>query len=441
VPDQATVQCISDAVVPAQIPVVTDVCGTTLTPGGPVTGGTMNPCGGTVTYTWTWTDCAALTYHWVFTYTVDDQTPPVLTCPGPQQRTLPSGMSHYTTAGVEFDPTGVSDNCGVVAISNNLNGLTTLAGYAFAPGITTVIWTAEDLCGNTTQCTLSVEVVSLTFSGCLDIRAFLQGPFDPATGMMHDSLRTKGFIPLSEPYSAAPFVPHFAHAGGGGGEIITDPASVLTVTGPNAIVDWVFIELRDQNNSSLVLHTRAALIKRNGEIVATDGTSLLCFSGMPVDQYYVAVRHRNHLGVMTATPVQIIPAGTVVDFRFGQQPEFDFGTSHPNGVDYTGLAQKDVKINTRALFAGNANADNKIKYQGVGSDRTTILTQLLNYPANVFYEYNYGFAFGYYSGDTNMDGQLKYMGSGNDAVIMLSNLLNYTTGSTQSYDFMIEQLP
>jgi hypothetical protein len=98
-------------------------------------------------------------------------------------------------------------------------------------------------------------------------------------------------------------------------------------------------------------------------------------------------------------------------------------------------------MGTRAMFAGNANPDNKVKYQGIGSDRNTILAQLLNYPVNVYYEYNYNFAFGYFSGDVNMDGQLKYQGPGNDSSLILSNLLNYTTGTSQSYDFMIEQLP
>jgi hypothetical protein len=258
---------------------------------------------------------------------------------------------------------------------------------------------------------------------------------------MHDSLRTKGFIPLTEPYSSAPFSTWFSHMGNGGGEVITDPASVLSTTGANAIVDWVFIELRSHMDSTVVVETRSALITRDGKIVDVDGMSSICFANMTYPAYYVAVRHRNHLGIMTASPIQLNPAGQLIDFRFGAQPEFDFGTTHPNGVNYTGLAQRQVTPTTRAMFAGNATPDHRLKYQGAGSDRNAILAQLLNYPANIFTEYNYGFAYGYFTGDTNMDGQLKYLGPGNDSNILLNNLINYTTGSTQSYDFLIEQLP
>ena len=440
--DQANVQCLSLATPPDTIPVVEDACGTLISPVGPVTGGDSLPCNGTVTYTYTWTDCAGLAYSWTFTYLVDNQTPPVISCVSTQQRTLPTGTPLYTVLGSEFDPVAASGHCGgAITLTNSLNGLPTLAGQQLPQGVTTITWTATDECGNTATCTFDVEITPLTYSGCLDIHVFLQGAFDPVNGLMHDSLRSKGFIPSAEPYSTPDYSAGFTHVGGGGGELIADPASVFSTTGPNAIVDWVFIELRSHLDSALVVETRSALITRSGQIVDVDGVSPLCFANMSHPAYYVAVRHRNHLGVMTANPIQLDTAGIAIDFRYGVQPEFDFGTTHPNGVNYTGLAQRQVTTTVRAMFAGNANSDHRLKYQGAGSDRNVILAQLLNFPANSFNEYNYGFAFGYFSGDTNMDGQLKYLGPGNDSNILLNNLINYTPGSTQAYDFLIEQLP
>jgi hypothetical protein len=49
--------------------VVVDNCGQTLTPTGPVVS-PLPGCGGTRTYTYTYTDCAGNTQNWVYTYTV-----------------------------------------------------------------------------------------------------------------------------------------------------------------------------------------------------------------------------------------------------------------------------------------------------------------------------------------------------------------------------------
>ncbi|QQS29582.1 MAG: HYR domain-containing protein [Sphingobacteriales bacterium] len=67
-----TVDCGSDAV-PPTLPTVTDNCGTALTPTGPAMSGTYAGCGGTIIYTYTYTDCELNTHDWLFTYTVVPQ--------------------------------------------------------------------------------------------------------------------------------------------------------------------------------------------------------------------------------------------------------------------------------------------------------------------------------------------------------------------------------
>ena len=54
---------------------------------------------------------------------------------------------------------------------------------------------------------------------------------------MQDSLRARGLLPLTEPYTAL----GFAQTGGGGGESIV--AGSFATTGADAIVDWVLVEL------------------------------------------------------------------------------------------------------------------------------------------------------------------------------------------------------
>jgi hypothetical protein len=133
-------------------------------------------------------------------------------------------------------------------------------------------------------------------SVALSAKVFLQGPYNQSTGLMNDQIRAGKLIPLKEPYSE---MTGFEFVNGGGGETTTQ--AVFDVVGANAIVDWVFLQLRDKNTQA-VSYTRAALVQRNGTVVDVDGISPVIFQNVPADSYYVTVRHRNHLGVMTGTP-------------------------------------------------------------------------------------------------------------------------------------------
>ncbi|MBK7382868.1 MAG: PQQ-dependent sugar dehydrogenase [Flavobacteriales bacterium] len=78
------------------------------------------------------------------------------------------------------------------------------------------------------------------------VRTILSGPYDVATGLMHDDLRIAGLVPLTEPHTALGFTQV-----GGGGETTT--LARLAQTGKNAVVDWVLVELRNKNNPAQIL--------------------------------------------------------------------------------------------------------------------------------------------------------------------------------------------
>jgi hypothetical protein len=242
----------------------------------------------------------------------------------------------------------------------------------------------------------------------LDLKVMLEGPFDANSGLMRDDLRTAGLLPLAQPYSGL-----FTHVGEGGTETI-QPA-VLAVTGNDAIVDWIFVELRDTSNPSLVLDTRAALLQRDGDVVDIDGISPLRVLA-PIGSYHVAVRHRNHLGAMTNTPVFLDRAVNSIDFRaastatWGSDARFQSGT-------------------TMLLWSGNTVVDNSVKYTGTQNDRDPILVNVGSTTPNNSVP-------GYHRDDTNMDGVVKYTGSGNDRDGILVNV-----GSTTPNNQRIEQLP
>ncbi len=90
-------------------------------------------------------------------------------------------------------------------------------------------------------------------------KIFLQGPYNSSASLMNDQLRSAGLIPLTEPYTGL----GFTQLGSGGGERTWQ--AVLDVTGNDAIVDWVFVELRDKVTPSVKVATRCALVQRDGD--------------------------------------------------------------------------------------------------------------------------------------------------------------------------------
>ncbi len=242
----------------------------------------------------------------------------------------------------------------------------------------------------------------------LRTKAILQGPYDTSTGLMHDSLRVAGLLPLTEPYTAV----GYSHVNGGG-ETTTN--GVLAVTGPNAIVDWVVVELRDASDASLVVATRSALLQRDGDIVGTDGTSAVQFS-VPVKDYHIAVRHRNHLGVMTAAPQRVSVATKTYDLTNGSVALFGTdATVAMNGLD--------------ALWTGNATGDDKVKYTGTANDRDPVLSRIGGtVPTNI--------VTGYFPEDLNLNGRVSYTGLQNDRDLILTNVGGSVPTQTRS-----EQLP
>ncbi len=244
-------------------------------------------------------------------------------------------------------------------------------------------------------------------------KLLLHGPYNSTTGLMDDGLRSGGHIPLGTPY--------------GGTETTT--AAVLATTGNNAIVDWVKIELRDPTTPGTILHTRSGLLQRDGDVVGPDGITPILLNGVTTGNYYIAIRHRNHLGTMTNAAVALGSSINTTDFS----TVTTFGTN----------AQREIATGVFGLWSGNGNGDNKSKYQGTGSDANTTLSQVLSYSGNSAFAYNYDLAFGYFSGDFNMDGKVKYQGTNNDLNVLLSNVLAYPGNSAfaYNYDLLLEQLP
>ncbi|HFA48393.1 MAG TPA: hypothetical protein ENJ95_05170 [Bacteroidetes bacterium] len=250
---------------------------------------------------------------------------------------------------------------------------------------------------------------------------------------MRDDLREKGYLPVLEPYTAivdslvqtqrdTPFV----HVGDGGGEYTG--TSILSVTGADAVIDWVFVELRSSTNLDSVITTRAALLQADGDVVDVDGVSDLSFTNAPAGPYYVVVRHRNHLGIMTAEAMDLSPIVSTVDFTDPATPTYgEYGQVEINGVNY--------------LWGGDFNANGRVVYQGPYNDINYLFADIVNDQVEQGQDEILAnwITLGYERSDINLDGQVIYQGPSNDRALMLFNTtLSHPLNTGNIANFVIE---
>ena len=261
----------------------------------------------------------------------------------------------------------------------------------------------------------------------VQVKALLQGPFDFSTLMMLDTLRSKGLIPTAQPYNNDSFLYKGTEA--------VKP-SLLTTTGTDAPVDWVLVELRNASTPANTVARKAALLQRDGDVMdAVTGDTSLSFDGVTQGNYYVAVRHRNHLGVMSAAALALSANATKVDFSKPSTPTW--GTNARLNLDTNGDAVDD----TAFLWSGNADMNSVIIASGPSNDTSSVLYNVWQAPGNTSGSINYILP-GYLTSDFNLDGNTVYSGRGNDINVLLANVLLHPGNVTLSSNYIIrQQLP
>ena len=276
-------------------------------------------------------------------------------------------------------------------------------------------------CGGSLQCwalsttgLVTINAPSVTIGDCgvnFFLKAFLDGAYTSGA-LMSDGLRVADLVPTTQPYTAL----GYSYTGSPAG--LTIAPSVLAITGANAIVDWVVVELRNATTPATVVYSKPALLQRDGDVVDTDGAAYLNFP-VAAGNYHVALRHRNHLGVMTGAPLALTadPGSTTIDLR--SQSFAAYGSN-----------ARVLKSAAYCLWAGDATGDGVLKYTGAGNDRDPILTAIGGSTPNAVLTNVYD------RRDTNLDGVIKYIGSANDRDIILTNVGSTTPNTTRT-----QQLP
>ncbi len=182
-------------------------------------------------------------------------------------------------------------------------------------------------------------------------KVFLEGSYQ-AGGSMSTTLRENNYIPTTSPYS--------------------DSRSVESV--PAGVVDWVLIELRSTPDG-VAVSSRSFFLKSNGLIVETDGmTADLVMPNVTTGNYYIVVRHRNHLAVISDETHSLSSSSATL---------YDFST----GMDkYGGGNAALLETGVYGMYSGDTNGSGIV----TNSDKDSIISNLNSA--------------GYYNADANVSG-------------------------------------
>lgn len=211
------------------------------------------------------------------------------------------------------------------------------------------------------------QTIQMPEFALVQINVFLQGPF--VSDNMQSSLNENDLIPLSQPFDDSPWN-------------YNGEESVSAIPSTN-IIDWVFVEFRDavnavSANGSTIIQQQAAFLMEDGKVVGLDGESLLQLESDINHNLFIVIRHRNHIAVMSADPVESLNNVYTYDFTNNPLGIFESDQSIANlGSGKWGMLASDAN--------GNGQIDNvdKVDYWAVQYSNT-----------------------GYLQGDFNLDSQV-----------------------------------
>lgn len=240
----------------------------------------------------------------------------------------------------------------------------------------------------------------------LDLDLFLAGPYNG--GVMTTGLNLNSLIPLTDPYSNG----------------------INATSIPSAsVVDWVEVELRNSATPGTVVASYSCFLNSDGSIVSINGNPGLKLTGVAKAQYYVAVQHRNHLGVRSASTIDFAGTGPFT---------FDFTTG--SGVFGTNPL-RNMGSGVYALWSGDTDGDGTIRFGASPSDLTPINQAVMGDPANLANSTLFVGSATYSGADADMDGLVRFGASPSDMTpINASVMQNPGNGSNSTLFTVSEQM-
>jgi hypothetical protein len=250
-------------------------------------------------------------------------------------QTASDGLSYHLRVGTT---SGANDI--VSSMAQNSDGwrkIAALGGQCY-----NLSWTLQNLAAGTYY--WSVQAVDNALEGSafaaesafeldyvrLQAKLFLQGPYDQNLDRMRDDLRTAGPVPLTSPYTR-------------------DSRTIAAI--PEQIVDWVLVQLRTTADGAAVV-SKSALLHRDGRIVADDGsTGHINIAAAPAS-YYIVIRHRNHLSVMSSASHSLSANSSTL---------YDFSSS--SGQTFGGRGAVELEDGVWGLWCGDLNQNGTVNSQ------------------------------------------------------------------------------
>lgn len=186
------------------------------------------------------------------------------------------------------------------------------------------------------QITVTITNDSAPFT-LVQAKVWLEGAY--TSGAMTTELVTGGVLPITQPFNQAPW------------NYLGTEALASINDLPASVVDWVLIEVRNASDNFIIEEQQAALLLSDGSIVEVDGTTGVKFYTLTsAESYYLSVKTRNHLAVLSSTS-SILPNAIPYDFT--------------NASMVMGGSDQLTELSSGnfALVAGDINSDGVISVQ------------------------------------------------------------------------------
>jgi uncharacterized protein (TIGR02145 family)/uncharacterized repeat protein (TIGR02543 family) len=145
VPYTSVVECVAAAVAPTTLPKVEDFCGKVLNDPTMVKEELITNCSGSVTYTYTYKDCANKTFEWQYVYQVVPTTPPTVNATGIENKKTVECLADATAPTTIPTATSKCDE----ALTGVLTSTTDVPNPIACEGTRTYTYTYTDCAGKT----------------------------------------------------------------------------------------------------------------------------------------------------------------------------------------------------------------------------------------------------------------------------------------------------
>lgn len=162
----------------------------------------------------------------------------------------------------------------------------------------------------------------------LNLKVLLTGAMYENTDTMRTSLNYKSFISERPPDTLSGSGIPFVYVRGE-----YEGVNSKFFAAHRDIVDWIIIELRDSRDYSIPVDTITAFVRNDGRVLSMSGDTLIPLNdNILPDNYYIVIRHRNHLSIMSNNPVFLNSYTELYDFSSDISLYFG-GDAHllPNG--------------------------------------------------------------------------------------------------------------